>query len=67
MGAKLRLQNDTPKSLLLQIELAGLTTTLEPSREVLIDTDFAKGEEIHIEIRADRIVVWGGVAATVLK
>jgi hypothetical protein len=66
MGAKLRLENQTSKDLLVQVELTGITKTIPPSGQAVIDTDFEKGEELHLELRTDRLVIWGGVAAEIL-
>ena len=65
MGAKLRLENQTLSDMLVQVELTGITKVIPPSCQVVIDTDFEKGEEVHVELRTDRIVVWGGVAAVI--
>lgn len=67
MGAKLRLENQTSANLVVQIELTGITKTIPPSWQIIVDTDFEKGEELHIELRTDRLVVWGGVAAEILN
>jgi hypothetical protein len=67
MGRALRLENRTSQDLLVQVELAGIVKTIPPQQHILIDTDFDKDEEIHLEIQADRIVVWGGVAADILR
>lgn len=67
MGAKLRLENQTLGELLVQVELTGITQAVPPLGQIVIDTDFDKGEEIHLELRPDRLVVWGGVAADVLN
>jgi hypothetical protein len=66
MGTKLRLTNETSNNLCVQVELAGITATVLPSSEIVIDTDFSNGEDIHLELRTDRVVVWGGVAAEIV-
>jgi len=49
MGAKLRLENQTANDLRVQVELTGVTKTVPPLHQVVIDTDFDQGEEIHVE------------------
>ena len=66
MGRKLRVENKTEKDWLVQVELTGLTKTIPPATEIVIDTDFDKNEELHLQLRADRLVIWGGVAADIL-
>jgi hypothetical protein len=66
MGTKLRLTNETSDNLVVQVELAGITALVLPSSEIVIDTDFTNAEELHLELRSDRVVVWGGVAAEVV-
>lgn len=63
----MKLENQTLVNVLVQIELTGLIETISPAGQLVIDTDFDKGEEIHLEFQSDRIVVWGGVAAGVVE
>lgn len=63
MGAILKLENKTAVELKVQVELAGSVSAIMPNETVLIDTDFERSEELHIQIKEDWIVVWGGVAA----
>lgn len=66
MGVKLRLENQTSKEMLVQVELTGITKSIAPSEKLVIDTDFENGEELHLEFRTDRLIVWGGVSAEIL-
>jgi hypothetical protein len=66
MGVKLRLENQTSKDMLVQVELTGITKSIAPSEKLVIDTDFENGEELHLEFRTDRLIVWGGVSADIL-
>jgi hypothetical protein len=65
MGAKIRVTNETRANLLIQVELTGTEHSIAPGAKVVVDTDFDKGEEIVVEVKSDRVVVWGGVAAKV--
>ena len=67
MGAKIRIENQAATEMLVQVELTGATTIVPPSKHVLIDTDFDDGEEVHIEIKSGRLVIWGGVAASFIE
>jgi len=66
MGQKIKIENLTTSEIELQIELAGEVKKVRPSSEVLIDTDFDDSEEIHIQLKDRRLVVWGGVAARIV-
>jgi len=66
MGQKIKIENLTTSEIELQIELAGEVKKVRPSSEVLIDTDFDDSEEIHIQLKDGRLVVWGGVAARIV-